>query len=373
MGIDRGAGVRRTAPVPTVTLPIPASETVEETRAKPVVSVVIPCLNGADRLPETLAAIAAQRIEGAVEVVVVDDGSVDRTSECATHATMPWSPVRLCAHPRTRGRAAARNTGIAAARASLVVIIDDDMTLDANALEAHRAFHAAHSLRVAIGRVIQHGTPSRDCFTRFLEREEANRARLLAERPDDVSFRLCLTGHLSAPREVFSMVGGFDERITLYGLEDIELAYRLSLRGVRIAYRPEAVSRHRAFMTGLDRYLDRHLAVGRVARQLADKYDAGPFREYLRVDGPMPLEGTRGTAGLRALRAANRMLLNRGVRRALGSRPGMAVLRGALRAAEAFGLEKLAHFGYHVARDVRYFQGYFGERDVARAFHETSW
>ena len=98
-----------------------------------------------------------------------------------------------------------------------------------------------------------------------------------------------------------------------------------------------------------------------VARQLAARYPAGPFREYLRVDGPSRLGLGSVPAGLVALRVANRLLLRRSVRRALGSRPAAAAARSALRAAEALGLDRLAHLGFHVARDVRYFEGCFDD------------
>jgi hypothetical protein len=38
------------------------------------------------------------------------------------------------------------------------------------------------------------------------------------------------------------------------------------------------------------------------------------------------------------------------------------MLLALLRAGEALRLDRAVHFGYHLARDVRYFQGFFGER-----------
>lgn len=324
-------------------------------------TVVIPTLNGAERLPETLASIASQRVEGAVQVVVVDDGSSDATRKTVSAASLPWGQPLVLFHPAPRGRAAACNRGIEAATAPIVVILDDDMTLQGGALEAHRRFHASSPGSAAIGRVLQSPAGPRTCFERFLVREETNRERQLLDRRTDVPFALCLTGHFSSPREALTRAGGFDERITRYGLEDIELAYRLHEGRTRIAYLPEAVARHRAYMTDLDRYLDRHFDVGVVARELAARYTEGPFREYLRVDGPKSLGLLRDPAGLTALRLANRLLLRRFFRRALGSRPGTAFLRGTLAAAARLQFDRLAHFGYHVARDLRYFQGFFGE------------
>ncbi len=331
----------------------------------PAVTVVVPCRNGASRLPRTLEALGAQRVAGTVEVVVVDDGSDDPTSEVASTTPLPWGAPTVVRHPAPRGRAAACNSGLEAARGDLVAILDDDMTLEPGSLAAHAAFHAAHPGSAALGRIVLAPAERPSSFARFLLREERLRERRLLASRDDLPFELCLTGHFSAPRALLARIGGYDAAITRYGFEDIELGYRLRTRGVRIAYLPDAVSVHRAYMTDLRRYLERHLEAGSVARQLAERYPEGPFREYLRVDGPRELGLGKDPAGLVALRLSNRLLLRRPIRRALGSSPGFALLRAALRAGEALRLDRAVHFGYHVARDLRYFEGYFGERAPA--------
>lgn len=324
-------------------------------------SLVIPTRNGAARLRETLASVAAQKLEGTLEVVVVDDGSTDDTGRLAALFSLPWGRPRVLRHETSRGRGAACNTGIRAARAERIVLLDDDMTLRPGALQAHLAFHRANPSAAARARVVLAAPEKADCFARFLAREEAQQERVLLERAQDLPFALCQTGHFSLARGLFLECGGFDETITRYGFEDIELAYRLSGRAVRLLYLPEAEALHRAYSTDLERYLARHLEVGIVARQLAERHPEGPFRDYLRVDGPEELGLGAAPLGLVALRVSNRLLLRPLVRRALGSRAGFALLRALLRLGETLRLERGAHMGYHVARDVRYFQGYFGE------------
>jgi glycosyltransferase involved in cell wall biosynthesis len=327
----------------------------------PGLSVVIPSRDGAARLPETLASIARQEVRSDVEIVVVDDGSSDDTAGAAARAALPWGPASVLRQETGRGRAAACNTGLAAARAAVIVLLDDDMTLEPGALEAHRAFHRRGAREAALGRIVLASGGPQSCFGRFLEREQAFRESALQEAKERVPFPLCLTGHFSAPREVLKEVGGFDAGIARYGFEDIEMGYRLERGGVRLAYLPGATSIHRAYMTDLTRYLARQREAGLVARQLAARHPGGPFREYLRVDGPARLGIGASPAGLVGLRLANRLLLIRPVRRFLGSRLGFAVLLRALAAGERTGPERLVHFGYHVLRDVRYFQGCFDD------------
>jgi glycosyltransferase involved in cell wall biosynthesis len=327
----------------------------------PGLSVVIPSRNGVARLPETLASIARQKVSCGLEVVVVDDGSSDGTKDAAARVELPWGPPLVLRREPGRGRAAACNEGIGAARAPVILVLDDDMTLKSGAVEAHRAFHARTARGAAIGRIELAPGPADSCFRRFLEREEAFRETALLRQRDDVPFPMCLTGHFSAAREVLVAAGGFDASIGRYGFEDIDLGFRLHEAGIRIAYLPEAVSIHRAHMTDLTRYLARHREAGLVARQLAARYPDGPFREYLRLDGPDRLGLGTSPVGLVGLRLVNRLVLVRPLRRLLGSRPGFGAILRLLAAGERAGLERAVHFGYHVARDIRYFQGSFDD------------
>ena len=328
---------------------------------RPVLSIAIPTRNGASRLPDTLRSIASQEVAAPVEVVIVDDGSTDGAGEAAEGFPLPWGPPRIVRHLVSCGRAAACNAGVEAARSEVVVILDDDMTLLPGALEAHRAFHAQNRRCAARARVTLAAPKCETCFSRFLAREEAMQERALLARRDDVPFSLGQTGHFSIRRDVLLEAGGFDTTITRYGFEDIELGYRLAEHRVRIVYLPAAASTHRAYITDLERYLTRHFEAGIVARQLADRYLRGPLRDYLRVDPPARLGVGADPAGLVLLRISNRALLWRPLRRALGSRSLFALLLGLLRAGESLRLDRAVHLGYHVARDVRYFQGYFGD------------
>lgn len=85
-----------------------------------LVSVIIPTRNRPAWLPRAVASALDQAAPGILEIVVVDDGS-DPPASLAPHAQL-----RLLRHPTNRGGAAARNTGLRAARGNWVLFLDDD-------------------------------------------------------------------------------------------------------------------------------------------------------------------------------------------------------------------------------------------------------
>ena len=88
-----------------------------------LVSVVIPTRDRSRRLFMTLRSALAQRAVP-LEVIVVDDGSKDDTSERVTDLGDPR--VRLVRNESPRGESGARNRGLAEARGAWVAFLDDD-------------------------------------------------------------------------------------------------------------------------------------------------------------------------------------------------------------------------------------------------------
>lgn len=90
---------------------------------RPDVTVVIPCYRGRRFIAEAVASVLTQE-GGTTEVVVVDDGSDDDSA--AAVEGIADRRVRLLRHDVNRGIAAARNTGLKAARADLIAFLDQD-------------------------------------------------------------------------------------------------------------------------------------------------------------------------------------------------------------------------------------------------------
>src|ERR1700736_5280277 len=95
-------------------------------REAPLVSVVVPCYNQAHFLRDVIESVLAQTYPH-VELVVVDDGSPDNTTDVVADY-----PILRCVRQENRGVAEARNTGFRASNGEFVLFIDADDRLTPN-------------------------------------------------------------------------------------------------------------------------------------------------------------------------------------------------------------------------------------------------
>lgn len=191
----------------------------------PLASVVIPVHNGERFLSQALQSVLNQDYEP-VEVIVVDDGSTDRSALIARSFE-----GLVYVHQPNRGPAAARNAGIARARGEFVAFLDHDDVMPPAALS------------VRIGHLLEH--PNVGCTLGNMEaffEPGSPRPRWLpaneASSPVPVS-----CSSLVARRSAIERVGGFDETFE-FG-EDQDWLIRAREAGVEIAVLPEVVLRRR--------------------------------------------------------------------------------------------------------------------------------
>lgn len=174
-----------------------------------------------------------------LEIVVVLDGSTDGSRE-EVERTSWVVPTRVIWQPN-RGLAAARNVGLAAAEGGLVWFLDDDLIPSPGLVERHREAHHPAEPRVVVGpcRIPpETGAPEpllRWWNTFFEDLEAAGGI---------TRFDLFTAANASAPAELLTSVGGFDETFVTYGLEDYELGFRLLRKGIVLAFEPAATAWH---------------------------------------------------------------------------------------------------------------------------------
>jgi uncharacterized membrane protein len=160
--------------------------------SEPAVSVIIPARDAASTLERTLGALRNQQLDQPFEVIVVDDGSRDETPRVAKRHE---PHVRLLQNDRSRGAGAARNRGVAAARAPILAFIDADCFPVTQWLA--EALEAIRDADLVQGAVRPDPTTARTPFDRTL----------VVDR--DRSF--FQTANLVVRREYFDAVGGFKD------------------------------------------------------------------------------------------------------------------------------------------------------------------
>ena len=120
-------------------LPLPPAGAPPVAHAAPLpgVSIVLPCFDEEDNVVEAVRAaqLAGRRAALAHEVIVVDDGSRDRTRERALALAADDPDVRLIVHERNGGYGAALRSGITAASQPWILLTDADLQFDLTQLE----------------------------------------------------------------------------------------------------------------------------------------------------------------------------------------------------------------------------------------------
>jgi glycosyltransferase involved in cell wall biosynthesis len=199
--------------------------------AQPTVSVVIPTYNRARFLPAAVASIRAQTHRCA-EVVIVDDGSTDDTAQVVARL---GDGIRYLRQDNA-GPAAARNSGIAAARGDVIAFLDTDDRWLPTKTERQLANLAAHAevALVSADMAIEDASGRQLLASNFAHRGLLPLFEQLAGRPvPDAPRRLLAvnfinTSTVMARRSVLQAERGFDTRLR-YG-EDLELWLRIAAR-----------------------------------------------------------------------------------------------------------------------------------------------
>lgn len=190
--------------------------------APPRISVVVPVFNGERFLGEALRSVQSQ--EGVeIEVIVIDDGSTDRSFAIAEEFAQDDPRIRILRQPNA-GLAEARNTGIRAARAEYIALLDhDDLFLPGKLVE-QATFLDGNPDVAAVG---THGwrIGERGNVLGVFDVGPTSHAHFEEIRRDDELIYL-LAASVMFRREVALELGGF--RHEPYGGEDVDLWTRMA-------------------------------------------------------------------------------------------------------------------------------------------------
>lgn len=268
----------------------------------PFVSVVVPVWNGEASVRACLEALTSQTYpRDRYEVLLIDNGSTDRTVEIARGV----AGVAVLSEPAP-GSYAARNTGLHQARGEIVAFTDADCAPRTNWLEnGVRALCAHPESGVVGGHVaLYHDGKGSDACAKYDQLFSMFQSA-------SVERGQCATANWFARRDLMLAHGGFDASLKSGG--DWELSARIAAAGRRAVFAPDAVVEHPARSTFDELARKRRRTVGGywarsrtqpfpavVLRQLS--FDAKAAIRILRERALNPLDKLK-VCGLRALLA----------------------------------------------------------------------
>ena len=221
----------------------------------PEASAVVVHHRGLDHLLECLAALEGAGREGlALEIILVDNASETPQDEILRrHPT-----VRRIPSPRNVGFAAGCRLGVEAARAPIVLFVNDDAAVlpDAPRLLVSSLAATDDDVAVVGGRMTDVTGRRNDFSDGFLTFDghafAAHVGRSVDALPASMpgEDRLFASGgFMAVKREEFLASGGFDDDYFAY-LEDVDFGWRQWVFGRRVLAEPRAVARHRGGATG---------------------------------------------------------------------------------------------------------------------------
>jgi glycosyltransferase involved in cell wall biosynthesis len=199
--------------------------------AKPAVSVLIPFLRDDPSDLLQLLDEEAASVEGAVEIIVLDDGTgdADLTARLVTQVKAMALPARLITLPANEGRAIGRNRLASAARGGSLLFLDSDMRPDhLRFLRDWAELVAKGDPAVAFGgfSLLQAPTDAKYQVHRSMAaKSECVPYTERAKQPEKYVY----TSNLLVRRDVFE-AEAFDSGFTGWGWEDVEWAMRVSRR-----------------------------------------------------------------------------------------------------------------------------------------------
>lgn len=220
----------------------------DDVGAEPPVTIVVPVYNEEAVILSSLRSLLALRYPS-IEIIVVDDGSTDRTRARAESLEGRYggTTLRVVSKPNG-GKASALNTGIRLARHAYVLCMDGDSRLDAGTLRAAMRHFADPRIGAVAGNV---KVVNRDGVWTRLQALEYLEGLNMARRAQGF---LRVVNIIPGPigvfrREVLESVGGYD---TDTFAEDADLTLKLLTAGWHVAYEERAI----AYTEAPERFLD---------------------------------------------------------------------------------------------------------------------
>lgn len=219
-------------------------ETKDKTKDLVDVSIIIPCKNEADNLRLTLDSIIKSESNLGYEIIVVDDGSIDESTEfLKSDLNRETYKDVILLKTKGLGCARAKNFGAKFARGKYLFFCDAHVEVSkhwmdnlVNTLEKYNAQLVTSCIEDMSNSSVQRygGTWNDELQYMWIE-----------DKPKDITETpFAVGGNMGITKEVFKKLNGFDNLFQIYGAEDQELSIKAWLYGYRIVVNPNVKIRH---------------------------------------------------------------------------------------------------------------------------------
>gem|GEM_PF-5696900 len=240
-------------------------------------SVVICTYNGASTISECIESLLDQETESVYEIIVVNDGSTDKTASLLEKYKSDG--LRVISHDTNRGLSAARNTGWQAANGEIVAYIDDDAVAPTDWLSAYEERY--EECVDGVG-----GYPD-SYYDELVGNYEVARG-LYRYGPNAENIDGPGGMNMTFRRSFLKELGGFDEEFTHIG-DDAELGRRLQKGDYNYIIDTSITVKHK-FPRSVTEYCRKNFQRGKGAKQLSRKHEEQPrFSRFLLLAIVYPL------------------------------------------------------------------------------------
>lgn len=205
-----------------------------------MISVIIPTYNRKDKLKQTLKTLEDQTLDKKeFEVVIIDDGSTDGTIKFLEDFGRKTPLNFQYFSQKNQGPGRARNFGATRANGSIILFCGDDTLLEENLLSIHQGLHKKHKNIAVLGLALWDESEEVSDFMRYIAPGGPQFHYNTIKDYNDAGFNHFYTCNISLEKKWFDLEK-FDTDLAYASLEDIELGYRLTKRGLKIIYEPRA-------------------------------------------------------------------------------------------------------------------------------------
>ncbi|MDY7032726.1 MAG: glycosyltransferase, partial [Thermodesulfobacteriota bacterium] len=240
----------------------------QETESKPDCSIIIPLFNKIEYTRECLNALLKNTSKDLYEVVFVDNGSTDGTIKYLKTVQRSLSEdisIKVVSNEQNLGFAKACNYGANMASGKYLVFLNNDVAAMSNWLKPLIRVTERDSSVAAVGskllfpdKTIQHAGVLIIDDQKLPDPLVAR--HIYYQKPEDFvesnqmrTYQALTAACLLIRRSAFDQVRGFDEGYW-NGYEDVDLCFKLQMKGWKLVYQPESILIHYESQSGKERF-----------------------------------------------------------------------------------------------------------------------